>query len=177
MRPLQSGLPANSRAYSTLIDALLFLLMVSISAVIILSGGTGESWIKTSGEQQMQIKTTDILLSLLNTRVENLEYRCDSTQYELKHKTISEIISEQMMLRISDETCREQIETKMEEVLNNAIGSNYNYNLTIYHVANNTVETESFGSITPPNAHSSTIQISTPPGTEPPTMKVTLRVW
>ena len=171
---LSSNLLADTGAYSTLIDSLMFLLMVSISAVIILSGSTGESWVRASGEQQIQIKSSDILLSLLNTRVENLEYGCGSSQYELKHKTISEIISEQMMLKIPDETCSEEIGMKIEETLGNVIGDNYNYNLTTYRVANGAVNIRSFGSITPSHAHTSMIQISTP---EPSTMKITLNMW
>lgn len=103
--------------FSTTFDVILFLILISISAVILLPSITGNTQINSALSSKNQENSGDTLLTLFNGRVDNFEYTvaCDqmdalagtfnnSSVYtagkkiiagkELKHKTFSDIAAE-----------------------------------------------------------------------------------
>lgn len=112
----------DSKGFSTLMDLLLFLALVSASGVILLPTITGNTQIKTALETNSQRHSSEILLTLLNGRVDDFEYAIAGTQmdsavnktlgekavnssiyqstkkllagHEMKHKTFADLASE-----------------------------------------------------------------------------------
>jgi hypothetical protein len=103
--------------FSTAFDIFLFLVLVSISAVILLPSITGNIQVKSALESKSQKHSGEILLTLLNGRVDEFEYVVAGDQMdslagslnnasvyttgkkiiagkELKHKTFSDIAAE-----------------------------------------------------------------------------------
>lgn len=103
--------------FSTAFDIFLFLVLVSISAVILLPSITGNTQIKSALESKSQKHSGETLLTLLNGRVDEFEYVVAGDQMdslagplnnssvytagkkiiagkELKHKTFSDIAAE-----------------------------------------------------------------------------------
>ena len=107
----------DSKGFSTALDIFLFLILISISAMILLPSITGNTQIKSALESKNQENSGDILLALLNGRIEEYEYIVAGNQLdalagrfnnssvfitgkkviagkELKHKTFSDIAAE-----------------------------------------------------------------------------------
>jgi len=107
----------DTNGFSTTFDIFLFLILISVCAVILLPSITGDVQIKSALESKSQKNAGDTLLTLLNGRVDEFEYivSCDqmdavagqavnSPVYlagkkiiagkELKHKTFSDIAAE-----------------------------------------------------------------------------------
>lgn len=107
----------DSKGFSTALDIFLFLILISISAMILLPSITGNTQIKSALESKNQENSGDILLALLNGRIDEYEYIVAGNQLdalagrfnnssvyitgkkviagkELKHKTFSDIAAE-----------------------------------------------------------------------------------
>ena len=107
----------DTEGFSTVFDIFLFLIMVSISAMILLPSITGNTQIRSALESKSQKNSGDTLLTLLNGRVDEFEYTVAGDQLdalagplnnsqvyiagkkiiagkELKHKTFSDIAAE-----------------------------------------------------------------------------------
>lgn len=107
----------DTRGFSTVLDIFLFLILISISGMILLPSITGNTQIKSALESKSQKNSADTLLTLLNGRVDEFEYvvagdqldalagdLSNSSVYqagkkmiagkELKHKTFSDIAAE-----------------------------------------------------------------------------------
>jgi len=69
-------------AYSTLLDSLLFLVMVSIASVVLMPALMGSAQIKSASEVQSQSHSSMILLTVLNGRVDELDYRVGGEQMD-----------------------------------------------------------------------------------------------
>lgn len=69
-------------AYSTLLDSLLFLVMVSIASLMLMPALMGSAQIKSAGEVQSQSHSSMILLTVLNGRVDELDYRVGGEQMD-----------------------------------------------------------------------------------------------
>ncbi|MCX9084408.1 MAG: hypothetical protein OIN87_06390 [Candidatus Methanoperedens sp.] len=105
--------------FSTTFDIILFLILISISAVILLPSITGNTQVNSAIGSKNQENSGDTLLTLLNGRVDNFEYTVAGDQMdsfagtfdiknssvytagkkiiagkELKHKTFSDIAAE-----------------------------------------------------------------------------------
>jgi hypothetical protein len=103
--------------FSTTFDVILFLILISISAVILLPSITGNTQINSALSSKNQENSGDTLLTLLNGRVDDFEYTVAGEQMdalagtfnnssvytagkkiiagkELKHKTFSDIAAE-----------------------------------------------------------------------------------
>ena len=103
--------------FSTTFDVILFLILISISAVILLPSITGNTQINAALGSKNQENSGDTLLALLNGRVDDFEYTVAGDQMdalagtfnnspvytagkkiiagkELKHKTFSDIVAE-----------------------------------------------------------------------------------
>lgn len=112
------GFYTDTRGFSTTFDVFLFLVMVSISAVILLPIITGNTQVMSALEAKNQKQSSQILLTLLNGRVDNFEYTVAGEQmdkiagdtikessiyktakkmiagHELKHKTFADLAAE-----------------------------------------------------------------------------------
>lgn len=107
----------DTNGFSTTFDIFLFLILISISAVVLLPSITGDAQIKSALESKSQKNSADALLTLLNGRVDEFEYIVAGDQMdkvagpannssvyvaakkiiagkELKHKTFSDIAAE-----------------------------------------------------------------------------------
>jgi hypothetical protein len=107
----------NTCGFSTTFDVLLFLILISICAVILLPTFTGNTQINSALSSKNQENSGDTLLTLLNGRVDDFEYTVAGDQMdslagtfnkssvytygkkiiagkELKHKTFSDIAAE-----------------------------------------------------------------------------------
>lgn len=107
----------DTRGFSTTLDIFLFLVMISISAVILLPTITGNTQVKSVIETKNQKMSGEVLLTLLNGRVDEFEYTVaddqmdaiagelnDSSIYltakklvaghEIKHKTFADLAAE-----------------------------------------------------------------------------------
>lgn len=108
----------DTRGFSTTFDVFLFLVMVSISAVILLPTITGNTQVMSALESKNQKQSSQVLLTLLNGRVDNFEYTVAGEQmdkiagdtikessiyktakkmiagHELKHKTFADLAAE-----------------------------------------------------------------------------------
>lgn len=103
--------------FSTTFDVILFLILISISAVILLPSITGNTQINSALSSKNQENSGDTLLTLLNARVDDFEYTVAGDQMdalagtfnnssvytagkkiiagkEIKHKTFSDIAAE-----------------------------------------------------------------------------------
>src|SRR5659263_533984 len=103
--------------FSTTFDVILFLILISISAVILLPSITGNTQINSALSSKNQENSGDTLFTLFNGRVDNFEYTVAGDQMdalagtfnnssvytagkkiiagkELKHKTFSDIAAE-----------------------------------------------------------------------------------
>jgi len=108
---------SDTCGFSTAFDIFLFLVLISISAVILLPSITGNTQIKSALESKSQEHSGETLLTLLNGRVDEFEYVVAGDQMdslagplnntsvyttgkkiiagkELKHKTFSDIAAE-----------------------------------------------------------------------------------
>ncbi len=72
----------DTNGFSTTLDILLFLVMISIAAVILLPTITGNTQIKTAIESKNQKISSEILLTLLNGRVDGFEYSVAGDQMD-----------------------------------------------------------------------------------------------
>ncbi len=111
------GIITETGGFSTAFDIFLFLTLVSICALILLPSITGNIQIKSQLESKNQKNSEDLLLTLLNGRVDEFEYIVAGDQMdllagpinnsgvyiagkkiiagkELKHKTFSDIAAE-----------------------------------------------------------------------------------
>lgn len=111
------GFYHDTKGFSTAFDIFLFLILISISAMILLPSITGNTQIKSALESKSQENSGDILLTLLNGRIYEFEYIVAEDQLdalagkvnnssvyttgkkliagkELKHKTFSDISAE-----------------------------------------------------------------------------------
>lgn len=110
--------PSDTGGISTVIDIFLFLVMVSISAVILLPAITGNTQIKSAIESKNQKHSSQVLLTLLNGRIDEFEYTVAGEQmdaaagypvnnssvyleakrliagHELKHRTFADLAAE-----------------------------------------------------------------------------------
>lgn len=107
----------DTGGFSTVLDIFLFLILISISGMILLPSITGNTQVKSALESNNQKNSADTLLTLLNGRVDEFEYvvageqldllagnLSNSSVYqagkkiiagkELKHKTFSDIAAE-----------------------------------------------------------------------------------
>ncbi len=107
----------DTKGFSTALDIFLFLILISISAMILLPSITGNTQIMSALESKDQENSGDILLTLLNGRIDEYEYIVAGQQLdemagrfnnssvfitgkkviagkELKHKTFSDIAAE-----------------------------------------------------------------------------------
>lgn len=73
-RKSNNNLIKNDQGFSTVMDIFLFLTMVSISAVILLPSITGNIQVKSVIESKNQERSSGVLLTLLNGRVDKFEY-------------------------------------------------------------------------------------------------------
>src|SRR5665811_1848755 len=103
--------------FSTTFDVILFLVLISISAVILLPSMTGNTQINSALSSKNQENSGDMLLTILNGRVDDFEYTVAGDQMdalagtfnnssvytegkniiagkEMKHKTFSDIAAE-----------------------------------------------------------------------------------
>jgi hypothetical protein len=117
MEQKRIGLYGDTKGFSTALDIFLFLILISISAMILLPSITGNTQIKSALESKNQENSGDILLTLLNGRIDEYEYIVAGQQLdalagrfnnssvfatgkkviagkELKHKTFSDIAAE-----------------------------------------------------------------------------------
>ncbi len=117
MKRKKNSLITDTRGFSTAFDIFLFLILVSICAIILLPSITGNTQIKSTLESKSQKNSGDTLLTLLNGRVDEFEYIVAGSQMdavagpirntsvyiagkkmiagkELKHKTFSDIAAE-----------------------------------------------------------------------------------
>jgi len=117
MRKKRIGFYDDTRGFSTAFDIFLFLILISICAVILLPSITGNIQVKSVLESKSQKNSDDTLLTLLNGRVYEFEYIVAGDQLdalagrfnnspvytagkkiiagkELKHKTFSDIAAE-----------------------------------------------------------------------------------
>ena len=111
------NISADTCGFSTTFDVLLFLMMVSVCAVILLPTITGSTQIRSALESRSQKQSSEVLLTLLNGRVDDFEYSVAGNQMdaiagpfrdtsiytsakkmiaekELKHRTFSDIAAE-----------------------------------------------------------------------------------
>jgi competence protein ComGC len=72
----------DTRGFSTTLDILLFLVMISIAAVILLPTIIGNTQIKNEIEANNQKLSSEILLTLLNGRVDEFEYEVAGDQMD-----------------------------------------------------------------------------------------------
>jgi len=107
----------DTSGFSTTFDVILFLILISICAVILLPSITGNTQINSALSSKNQENSGDTLLTLLNARVDDFEYTVAGDQMdalagtfnnssvytagkkiiagkELKHKTFSDIAAE-----------------------------------------------------------------------------------
>lgn len=107
----------DSCGFSTTFDVILFLILISISAVILMPSNTGNTQINSALDSKNQENSGDTLLTLLNGRVDDFEYTVAGDQMdalagtfnnssvytagkkiiagkELRHKTFSDIAAE-----------------------------------------------------------------------------------
>jgi competence protein ComGC len=107
----------DEAGFSTTLDIFLFLVMISISAVILLPSITGNTQIKSVVETKNQKMSGEVLLTLLNGRVDEFEYTVAGDQmdaiagefnnssiyittkklfagHEIKHKTFADLAAE-----------------------------------------------------------------------------------
>lgn len=117
MEQKRIGFYNDNKGFSTALDIFLFLILISISAMILLPSITGNTQIKSALESKNQENSGDILLTLLNGRIDEYEYIVAGQQLdalagrfnnssvyitgkkiiagkELKHKTFSDIAAE-----------------------------------------------------------------------------------
>jgi hypothetical protein len=117
MEQKKSDFYRDTKGFSTTFDIFLFLILISISAMILLPSITGNTQIKSTLESKNQENSGDILLILLNGRIDEFEYTVAGQQLdalagrfnnssvystgkkiiagkELKHKTFSDIAAE-----------------------------------------------------------------------------------
>ncbi|MCX9082683.1 MAG: hypothetical protein OIN83_10845 [Candidatus Methanoperedens sp.] len=117
MEQKRIGFYHDTKGFSTALDIFLFLILISISAMILLPSITGNTQIKSALESKNQENSGDVLLTLLNGRVDEYEYIVAGNQLdalagrfnnssvfitgkkviagkELKHKTFSDIAAE-----------------------------------------------------------------------------------
>ncbi len=108
---------SDVRGFSTVFDVFLFLLMVSICAVILLPALMGNIQVRSALESKSQKQSSEILLTLLNGRVDEFEYTVAGEQMdaiagdfnnspiykagkkliagkELKHRTFADLAAE-----------------------------------------------------------------------------------
>ncbi|KPQ41378.1 MAG: hypothetical protein MPEBLZ_04087 [Candidatus Methanoperedens nitroreducens] len=113
----KNGFYKDTGGFSTTFDIFLFLIMISISAMILLPSITGNTQIKSALESKSQENSGDTLLTLLNGKVYEFEYIVAGDQLdavagplnnspvfttgkkiiagkELRHKTFSDIAAE-----------------------------------------------------------------------------------
>ena len=74
MKQKMTGFYDDTNGFSTAFDIFLFLIMISISAMILLPSITGNTQIKSALESKSQKNSGDTLLTLLNGRVYEFEY-------------------------------------------------------------------------------------------------------
>ncbi len=72
----------NTNGFSTTLDLLLFLVMISVAAVILLPTITGNNQIKTAIESKNQKISSETLLTLLNGRADGFDYAVAGDQMD-----------------------------------------------------------------------------------------------
>jgi hypothetical protein len=162
----------DTGAFSSVIDTLLFLVLISVCGVILAPSIVGNSQITALHDENAAEHNSQILLSLQNGRIDDFTYTVAGTQMdylvnetlgasavdsgiyqtskklvagrELKHKTFADLASEsvasQFIIQYNDSTVRlnlltdeyrSNINTQMQEYLDNQIGERYNYHVSI----------------------------------------------
>ena len=81
--PGQVNIFRDTDGFSTTLDILLFLVMISIAAVILLPTITGNTQIKAAIESKNQKLSSETLLTLLNGRVNEFEYAVAGDQMDV----------------------------------------------------------------------------------------------
>ncbi len=79
---------ADTRGFSTAFDVFLFLIMVSISAIILLPAITGNTQIISAVESKSQKQSSHVLLTLLNGRVDEFGYTVAGNEMDIAAGTL-----------------------------------------------------------------------------------------
>lgn len=113
----KSGFYNDNAGFSTIFDILIFLILISISAMLLLPSITGNIQVRSALEMKSQENCGDVLMTILNGRVDEFEYTTAGDQMdmlagslnnssiylagkkiiagkEIKHKTFSDIAAE-----------------------------------------------------------------------------------
>lgn len=114
-------LSSNEKAFSSNMDSLIFLLLISISAVILMPAVMAEYQYRSAGYVSLQDTDTMVLSSMLNSRLDEVEYtykpgelaginlslppesmlrNAEETLYgrQQKHRTFADLIAEDLVL-------------------------------------------------------------------------------
>lgn len=159
-------------AFSSVFDTLLFLILISVCAVILAPAIVGNSQITALHDENVADHNSQVLLSLQNGRVDDFNYNVAGTQMdylvnetlgasavdsgiyqtskklvacrELKHKTFADLATESvasqfiiqhdgstMRLNLLTDEYRTNINTQMQDYLDNQIGERYNYHVSV----------------------------------------------
>ncbi len=81
---------SDSRGFSTTIDVLIFLVLISIASVILLPTITGNIQAKSVVDSKSQAQSSRILTTILNGRIDNFEYTIADEQLDAIAGTINE---------------------------------------------------------------------------------------
>ncbi|HUW67873.1 MAG TPA: hypothetical protein VMW20_07465 [Candidatus Nanoarchaeia archaeon] len=159
-------------AFSSVFDTLLFLILISVCAVILAPAIVGNSQITALHDENVAEHNSQVLLSLQNGRVDDFNYNVAGTQMdylvnetlgasavdsgiyqtskklvagrELKHKTFADLATESVAsqfiiqhdgstvrLNLLTDEYRTNINTQMQDYLDNQIGERYNYHVSV----------------------------------------------
>jgi hypothetical protein len=162
----------DTGAFSSVFDTLLFLILISVCAVILAPAIVGNSQITALHDENVAEHNSQVLLSLQNGRVDDFNYNVAGTQMdylvnetlgasavdsgiyqtskklvagrELKHKTFADLATESVAsqfiiqhdgstvrLNLLTDEYRTNINSQMQDYLDNQIGERYNYHVSV----------------------------------------------
>ncbi len=179
-------------AFSSIVDALLFLVMVSAATVILLPAITGTAQLNYIGGAQDQSAVSNALLALLNGAVDYSTSNPERStlgsdeDYEMYHRTLADLLCEHVLIKSKGNSDAHEyasaLDSGLRSFFNATLGYRYDYNITaILNTSSGAVKAE-FG-LTPPDEDvlSDSVCAAVPcdlaMGEQSCKALITLRVW
>jgi hypothetical protein len=120
----------NQQAISVLYDAVLFVVMVSLSGAVLIPALQNDNAVQTTIDTHRENIAEETLLTMLVSKIDKFTYNSGIQSFEQLHKTFANLIAENLACRktsffVGDFTTK--LEKEIKNFLNNYLGDKYGF--------------------------------------------------
>lgn len=130
MKYMRKNFLKNNKAMSVLYDAVLFVVLVSLSSVVLIPAIQNDSSVETTLDIYRENIAEETLLTMLASRIEKFSYKSSLKTFVQLHKTYSNLIAENLASQetswfVKDFT--KSLEKEIQNFLDDFLGDKYGF--------------------------------------------------